>query len=139
MYAVNGGKREVAQQCVAPALVPVLTSSQPLGQIRRIKIGTVKPNQETTVSYYKGQKIRVNLGLWQEGVLAMPEVFTFLVDQVLDIVLGIVGAVVGGWVFSMFEAHGVTGVNLYSLIVAAIGAVLVLVVYHAVRGGRARA
>jgi uncharacterized membrane protein YeaQ/YmgE (transglycosylase-associated protein family) len=54
-------------------------------------------------------------------------------------VLGIVGAVVGGWVFSMFGAHGVTGVNLYSLIVAVIGAVLVLVVYHAVRGGRARA
>jgi uncharacterized membrane protein YeaQ/YmgE (transglycosylase-associated protein family) len=57
----------------------------------------------------------------------------------LDIVLGIVGAVVGGWVFSMFGAHGVTGVNLYSLIVAVVGAVLVLVVYHAVRGGRARA
>jgi uncharacterized membrane protein YeaQ/YmgE (transglycosylase-associated protein family) len=37
---------------------------------------------------------------------------------ILDIVLGIVGAVVGGWVFSMFGAHGVTGVNLYSLIVA---------------------
>jgi uncharacterized membrane protein YeaQ/YmgE (transglycosylase-associated protein family) len=33
----------------------------------------------------------------------------------LDIVLGIVGAVVGGWVFSMFGAHGVTGINLYSL------------------------
>ena len=58
---------------------------------------------------------------------------------ILDIVLGIVGAVVGGWVFSMFGAHNVTGVNLYSLIVAVIGAVLVLVVYHAVRGGRARA
>ena len=56
----------------------------------------------------------------------------------LDIVLGIVGAVVGGWLFSMFGAHGVTGVNLYSLFVAVIGAVLVLVIYHAVRGGRAR-
>jgi len=58
---------------------------------------------------------------------------------ILDIVLGVVGAVVGGWVFSMFGAHGVTGVNLYSLIVAVIGAVLVLVIYHALRGGRARA
>ena len=56
----------------------------------------------------------------------------------LDIVLGIVGAVVGGWLFSMFGAHGVTGVDLYSLFVAVIGAVLVLVLYHAVRGGRAR-
>lgn len=50
----------------------------------------------------------------------------------LDIILGIVGAVVGGWVFSMFGAHGVTGLNLYSLLVAVIGAILVLVIYHAV-------
>jgi uncharacterized membrane protein YeaQ/YmgE (transglycosylase-associated protein family) len=57
----------------------------------------------------------------------------------LDIVLGIVGAVVGGWVFSMVGGHGVTGVNVYSLLVAVIGAVIVLVLYHAVRGGRARA
>jgi len=58
---------------------------------------------------------------------------------ILDIVLGIVGAVVGGWVFTMFGAHSVSGVNLYSLFVAVIGAVLILVVYHAVRGGRTRA
>lgn len=49
----------------------------------------------------------------------------------LDIILGIVGAVVGGWVFSMFGAQGVSGVNLYSIVVAVIGAILVLVVYHA--------
>jgi uncharacterized membrane protein YeaQ/YmgE (transglycosylase-associated protein family) len=52
---------------------------------------------------------------------------------VLDIVLGIVGAIVGGYLFSLFGASGVTGVNIYSLFVAVIGAVLVLVVYHAVR------
>ncbi len=57
----------------------------------------------------------------------------------LDIVLGIVGAVVGGWVFTMFGAHGVNGLNLYSLVVSVIGAVLVLVVYHAMRGGGVRA
>jgi uncharacterized membrane protein YeaQ/YmgE (transglycosylase-associated protein family) len=57
---------------------------------------------------------------------------------VLDIILGIVGAVVGGYVFSMFGAHGVTGVNLYSMLVAVIGAVIVLVVYHAIRGGTRR-
>jgi uncharacterized membrane protein YeaQ/YmgE (transglycosylase-associated protein family) len=51
---------------------------------------------------------------------------------VLDIVLGIVGAIVGGYLFSLFGASGVTGVNIYSLFVAVIGAVLVLVVYHAV-------
>ncbi len=49
----------------------------------------------------------------------------------LDIILGIVGAVVGGWLFSMFGAHGVTGLNLYSILVAVIGAIVVLVIYHA--------
>ena len=50
----------------------------------------------------------------------------------LDIILGIVGAVVGGWLFSMFGANGVTGLNLYSILVAIVGAILVLVVYHAI-------
>ena len=49
----------------------------------------------------------------------------------LDIILGIVGAVVGGYLFSLFGASGVTGLNLYSLLVAVVGAVLVLVIYHA--------
>jgi uncharacterized membrane protein YeaQ/YmgE (transglycosylase-associated protein family) len=52
----------------------------------------------------------------------------------LDIVLGIVGAIAGGWVFSLFGASGATGLNLYSLLVAVAGAVLVLVVYHALQG-----
>lgn len=51
----------------------------------------------------------------------------------LDIVLGIVGAVVGGWIFSFFGVGGVTGLNLYSLVVAVVGAIIVLVVYHAIR------
>jgi len=51
----------------------------------------------------------------------------------LDIVLGVVGAIVGGWLFSMFGAGGVTGLNLYSLLVAVVGAIVVLVVYHAIR------
>jgi uncharacterized membrane protein YeaQ/YmgE (transglycosylase-associated protein family) len=51
----------------------------------------------------------------------------------LDIILGIVGAIVGGWLFSMFGASGVTGLNLYSLAVAVVGAIVVLVAYHAVR------
>jgi uncharacterized membrane protein YeaQ/YmgE (transglycosylase-associated protein family) len=52
---------------------------------------------------------------------------------VLDVLLGIVGAVVGGWLFNRFGATGVSGLNLYSLLVAVIGAVVVLVVYHAIR------
>ncbi len=52
----------------------------------------------------------------------------------LDIVLGIVGAIVGGFIFSLFGAGGVTGFNLYSMVVAIIGAIIVLVIYHAVFG-----
>jgi uncharacterized membrane protein YeaQ/YmgE (transglycosylase-associated protein family) len=51
----------------------------------------------------------------------------------LDIILGIVGAVVGGWVFSQFGGEGVSGLNLHSLLVAVLGAVLVLVIYHLIR------
>src|SRR6266852_3136115 len=54
----------------------------------------------------------------------------------LDIALGIVGAVIGGWLFNLFGMHGVTGVNVYSLIVAVIGAVVFLMVYHAIRRAR---
>ena len=54
----------------------------------------------------------------------------------LDIVLGILGAFVGGFLFSTFGAAPVTGFNLYSMIVAVIGAIVVLWVYHAVAGRR---
>jgi uncharacterized membrane protein YeaQ/YmgE (transglycosylase-associated protein family) len=51
----------------------------------------------------------------------------------LDIILGIIGAVVGGWLFSLIGHTGVTGLNLYSFLVAIIGAIVVLVIYHAIR------
>jgi uncharacterized membrane protein YeaQ/YmgE (transglycosylase-associated protein family) len=54
----------------------------------------------------------------------------------LDIVLGIVGAVVGGYLFQTFGMAGVSGVNLYSILVAVVGAIVVLVVYHALFGRR---
>ena len=53
--------------------------------------------------------------------------------MVLDILLGIVGAIVGGWVFHIFGAHSLTHLNLYSLAVAVVGSVLFLVVYHTIR------
>ena len=56
---------------------------------------------------------------------------------VVDLVLGIVGAVVGGFLFNQFGSAGVTGLNLYSLLVAVIGAVVVLAIYHAFSGRRA--
>ena len=54
----------------------------------------------------------------------------------LDIALGIIGALVGGFVFSLFGASGVTGLNIYSMIVAIIGSVVVLLIYNAVMGHR---
>jgi len=48
----------------------------------------------------------------------------------LDIVLGVVGAELGGWLFSLFGMSRVTGLNLYSLLVAVVGAVILLFVYH---------
>lgn len=53
---------------------------------------------------------------------------------VLDIVLGIVGAVVGGFIFSQIGHSGVSGLNLYSILVAIFGAIVVLLIYHAVAG-----
>ena len=55
----------------------------------------------------------------------------------LDIALGIVGALVGGFVFDLFGASGITGLNIYSMIVAIIGAIVVLLIYNAVMGRRA--
>ena len=54
----------------------------------------------------------------------------------LDIVLGIVGAVVGGMVFNQFGQAGVTGLNLWSMLVAIVGSVIVLWLYHAITGRR---
>ena len=56
---------------------------------------------------------------------------------ILDIVLGVIGAVIGGFLFNQFGAAGVTGFNIYSMFVAVVGAVVLLVVYHLVTGRRA--
>ena len=56
---------------------------------------------------------------------------------VLDLVLGVVGAFVGGFLFTRFGAAGVTGFNIYSILVATVGAVVVLFIYHALAGRRA--
>lgn len=49
---------------------------------------------------------------------------------ILDIVLGVAGAVVGGFLFTKLGAAGVTGFNLYSMFVAVVGAIIVLMIYH---------
>ena len=55
---------------------------------------------------------------------------------IVDVILGVVGAVVGGYLFNAFGAVGVTGFNIYSMIVAVVGAIVVLVIYHAIAGRR---
>ena len=56
---------------------------------------------------------------------------------VMDIVLGVVGAFVGGFIFNFFGHSAPTGINLYSIFVSFVGAVVVLVIYHAIFRRRA--
>jgi uncharacterized membrane protein YeaQ/YmgE (transglycosylase-associated protein family) len=55
----------------------------------------------------------------------------------MDIVLGVIGAFVGGWLFNMLGHSSVSGINIYSIFVATIGAIVVLVIYHLLIGRRA--
>lgn len=54
----------------------------------------------------------------------------------IDIALGLVGAMVGGFIFTQIGGSGITGFNLYSMLVAIVGAIVVLAIYHAVTGRR---
>lgn len=56
---------------------------------------------------------------------------------VMDIVLGVVGALVGGFLFNMMGMSAGTGINIYSIFVAFVGAVVVLLIYHMVFRRRA--
>jgi uncharacterized membrane protein YeaQ/YmgE (transglycosylase-associated protein family) len=55
---------------------------------------------------------------------------------VMDIVLGVVGALVGGFIFNALGHSAPSGINIYSIFVSFVGAVIVLVIYHAVAGRR---
>jgi uncharacterized membrane protein YeaQ/YmgE (transglycosylase-associated protein family) len=56
-----------------------------------------------------------------------------------DLVIGIVGAIVGGWLFNLFGHIGVTGLNVWSIVVAFIGSVVLLWIVRALTGGRVAA
>jgi uncharacterized membrane protein YeaQ/YmgE (transglycosylase-associated protein family) len=47
---------------------------------------------------------------------------------IMNIVVGIIGAFLGGWIFSLFGGTGITGFNLYSFLVALVGAVVLLAI-----------
>jgi uncharacterized membrane protein YeaQ/YmgE (transglycosylase-associated protein family) len=73
----------------------------------------------------------LGLGL---GLIASKVVSTTGEGTVVDILLGIVGAIVGGWIFNLFGGTGVTGFDtdsLYSAAAAAGGAIIFLLLYHA--------
>ena len=75
------------------------------------------------------------------GWLVLGLIAGFIASQVVNksgqgLVVDIVLGVVGGWLFTTFGAAGVTGFNIYSMFVAAVGAIVVLVVYHAITGRR---
>lgn len=50
-----------------------------------------------------------------------------------DLILGVIGAVVGGWIMESFGKAAVSGLNIYSFVVAILGSVVVLVIFHAIR------
>jgi uncharacterized membrane protein YeaQ/YmgE (transglycosylase-associated protein family) len=54
----------------------------------------------------------------------------------LNIALGIIGALVGGFLFDLFGATGITGLNIWSMIVAIVGSIVVLLIYNALTGRR---
>lgn len=53
-----------------------------------------------------------------------------------NIIVGIVGGLLGGWLMSMFGVQGVTGFNIPSLLVAIVGAVVLLFIWNAIAGRR---
>lgn len=55
------------------------------------------------------------------------------------LLIGVAGAIIGGWIWNLFGAPGATGVNLGSIVVAFVGSVVLLLIYHALVGTRSRA
>lgn len=53
-----------------------------------------------------------------------------------DLIVGIIGAIIGGWLFNASGAGGVTGVNLWSILVAVVGAVILLIIVRAATARR---
>lgn len=57
---------------------------------------------------------------------------------IMNLVIGVVGAIVGGFIMNMFGAADTTGINIWSIFVAVLGAVVLLAIVNAVRGRAAR-
>ena len=92
-----------------------------------------------------GLRIRENLVMSIIGWIVFGLIAGFIASKIVnkqgegfivDLILGVVGAMVGGWLFERFGYEGVNGFNIYSMVVAIIGAVIVLFIYHAITGRR---
>ena len=95
-------------------------------------------SQPMAASSFRGEKESMSFLAWIGLGLVAGFIGSKIVNRrgegiFLDILLGIVGAFVGGWLFHIFGAAGVSGLNVYSLIVAVVGSVVFLVLYHLVR------
>ncbi|ACZ43517.1 Transglycosylase-associated protein [Thermobaculum terrenum ATCC BAA-798] len=55
---------------------------------------------------------------------------------IVTIIIGIIGAVIGGWIANLFGQEGVTGINLWSILVAVVGSIVLLALYRLVVRGR---
>ncbi|MBA3474942.1 MAG: GlsB/YeaQ/YmgE family stress response membrane protein [Rubrobacter sp.] len=55
---------------------------------------------------------------------------------IVTIIIGIVGALVGGFLMSLLGFGDVSGINLYSILVATLGAIILLAIYRAIVGSR---
>ncbi|MDQ6780349.1 MAG: GlsB/YeaQ/YmgE family stress response membrane protein [Candidatus Eremiobacteraeota bacterium] len=54
-----------------------------------------------------------------------------------DMIIGIIGAILGGWIANTLGHYGASGINLWSILVAFIGGVVLLLIIRAVTGRRA--
>jgi uncharacterized membrane protein YeaQ/YmgE (transglycosylase-associated protein family) len=104
--------------------------------------GGVSSPQEAALSLPQlGQEADMSLLGWIFFGLLTGFIASRIVHQhgqgcLLNIALGVIGAFVGGFLFTQMGGAGITGFNLYSMFVAIIGAIVVLLIYHALTGRR---
>ena len=114
----------------------------PDGYHRQI-VSPIAQKQGIYAHYYRhnaGEKVMSIIGCIVLGLIA-GFIASKIVNKtgqgmILDLVLGTVGAVVGGFVFAQFGASGLSGFGIYSILAAVVGAIIVLAIYHLVRGRR---
>jgi uncharacterized membrane protein YeaQ/YmgE (transglycosylase-associated protein family) len=113
----------------------LLRASMAAVSIALIAIPALAQSSDQTVEEGAGILAWIIVGLIG-GFLASKVVNKTGQGTLRDILLGIVGGIVGGAVFRALGSHGVTGFNLWSILVAFIGGIVVLVLYHAIVGSR---